>query len=154
MCDTAFLDSIESDSCRLDVLVNNSALGWQEGTLAQKYAKAFAVNAIGPVLVAEAFEPLLSKSKGVPRLINVSSGGGSMARKADPTTASGKSGFWGLPYSTSKAALNLITLAQASVYGTRNPESNETDQTKLGARGKPFKVSCYETEGMLTYEPI
>lgn len=76
-----------------------------------------------------------------------------MARKLDPTTTSAKAGFWGLPYSTSKAALNLITITQASVYGTRNLDSNETDPTKPGARGKPFKVSYKRHDSVLTHKP-
>ena len=123
--------------------MNNSALGWQEGTPAEKYANAFATNATGPLLVTDAFEPLLSKSPHIPRLINVSSGGGSVGKRSDPTTSTSKVGFWGLPYCASKAALNLITLTQASVYGTRSPDSEETDLSKTGAKGKPFKVFAY-----------
>ena len=67
------------DSLRLDALVNNAALGWQEGTPANKYAQAFATNATGPLLVTDAFEPLLSKSLRTPRIINVSSEGHKMA---------------------------------------------------------------------------
>lgn len=91
----------------------------------------------------DAFEPLLSKSDRVPRLVNVSSGAGSIGRRVDPTTTASKAGFWGLPYSASKAALNLITVTQASVYGTRTPDSEETDTSKPGAKGKAIKVFAY-----------
>ena len=118
-------------------------MGSRGETLAEKYAQAFAANVTGSVLVTEAFEPLLSKSAGLPRLINVSSGAGSIGKRLDPSSSTGKIGFWGLPYSTSKAALNLITITQASVYGSRSPDSKETDITKPGAHGKPWKVFAY-----------
>jgi NAD(P)-dependent dehydrogenase (short-subunit alcohol dehydrogenase family) len=128
---------------RLDAVVNNAAVGSRGDTLAEQYAQAFATNVTGTVLVTEAFEPLLSKASDVPRLINVSSGAGSVGKRADPSSSTGKLGFWGLPYSASKAAFNLITLTQASVYGSRSPDSKETDITKPGAQGKPWKVFAY-----------
>jgi NAD(P)-dependent dehydrogenase (short-subunit alcohol dehydrogenase family) len=132
-----------TENYRLDALVNNAALGWQDGSLAKRYALAFATNATGPLLVTDAFEPLLSKSLHTPRIINVSSGGGSITKRLDATTSTSKVGFWGLPYCASKAALNLITATQATVYGTRSLDSEETDLSKSGARGKAFKVFAY-----------
>ena len=132
-----------TDRRRLDALVNNAAVGWRGDTLAERFAQAFAANITGAVLVTEAFEPLLSKASNVPRLINVSSGAGSIGKRLDPSSSTGKLGFWGLPYSASKAALNLITITQASVYGSRSPDSKETDFTKPDAQGKPWKVFAY-----------
>ena len=67
--------------------------------------------------MVEAFAELLKKSKTTPRIINISSGGGSIARRLDPTSQTNRLGMWGVAYCASKAALNLLTAAQSVVYG-------------------------------------
>ena len=67
--------------------------------------------------MVEAFAPLLQKSKSVPRIVNVTSGGGSIARRLDPTVQTHRIGMWGIAYCASKAAMNLFTVAQSVVYG-------------------------------------
>jgi len=99
------------------VLVNNAALGWPSGSPAEQMAQCFQTNSTGPYLMVEAFVPLLKKSKTTPRIINITSGGGSIARRLDPTAQPHKLGMWGIAYCTSKAALNLLTAAQAALYG-------------------------------------
>ncbi len=49
----------------------------------KKLTLAFQTNAIGPALVVEAFAPLLRKSEGIVRIVNVSSGAGSITLKTD-----------------------------------------------------------------------
>lgn len=101
----------------LDALVNNAAIGWNDhGTMADKMALSFQTNATAPVLLTEAFVPLLRKSIGTPRVINVSSGAGSLTKRVANGSDYGF-GVRGLPYSASKAAMNLITAAQAKIYG-------------------------------------
>lgn len=68
--------------------------------------------------MVEAFAPLLEKSKSTPRIINISSGGGSIGRRLDPT-AQPRFGMWGIAYCASKAAMNLLTAAQSVVYGEK-----------------------------------
>ncbi|KAF3768867.1 hypothetical protein M406DRAFT_98787 [Cryphonectria parasitica EP155] len=102
---------------RLDVLVNNAAVGWPEGSTAEQFSQAFQTNATGPFLLVEACIALLKASTHTPRIINVSSGGGSIRKRLDPTTSTNKLGMWGIPYCASKASLNLITAAQSAVYG-------------------------------------
>jgi NAD(P)-dependent dehydrogenase (short-subunit alcohol dehydrogenase family) len=80
-------------------------------------AQCFQTNATGPFLMVEAFAPLLKKSKSTPRLVNVTSGGGSIARRLDPTAQPHRIGMWGIAYCASKAAMNLLTAAQSVVYG-------------------------------------
>jgi NAD(P)-dependent dehydrogenase (short-subunit alcohol dehydrogenase family) len=65
---------------RLDALVNNAAVGeFPEGTsTAEKFEQCFRTNATGPQLMIDAFYPLLKKSITTPRIINVSSGAGSV----------------------------------------------------------------------------
>jgi NAD(P)-dependent dehydrogenase (short-subunit alcohol dehydrogenase family) len=100
---------------RLDALVNNAAIGTPSGPLAQQMSQIFQTNATGPLLMVESFAPLLKKSTGTPRIVNVSSGGGSITTRLDPTSP----GYTmkSVPYRTSKAALNMITACQAVEYG-------------------------------------
>lgn len=104
-------------SFRLDALVNNAAIGWPSGTPAEQMAQAFQTNATGPFLVVEAFAPLLRKSNTTARIVNVSSGGGSITRRLDSAAQTHKLGMWGIAYCASKAAMNLFTAAQSVVYG-------------------------------------
>ena len=100
---------------RLDALVNNAAIAMPPGTLAQQMTQCFHTNVIGPALMLESFGPLLKKANGTPRVINVSSGQGSIARRLD-ATASGHN-IKGLQYRTTKAALNMLTACQVAEYG-------------------------------------
>lgn len=79
-------------------------------------ALSFQTNATGPLLLGRSFMPLLRKSVGTPRIINVSSGAGSLSKRVT-NGADYAFGIAGLPYSASKAAMNLITATQAKIYG-------------------------------------
>lgn len=78
-------------------------------------ALSYQTNATGPQLMVEAFAPLLKKSRGTARIINVSSGAGSITSRLDKTN------MWYTMksecYRASKAALNMITACQAVEYG-------------------------------------
>jgi NAD(P)-dependent dehydrogenase (short-subunit alcohol dehydrogenase family) len=78
-------------------------------------SQCFQTNATGPLLMLESFAPLLEKSNSTPRVVNVSSGGGSITKRLDPT------GIWynmkAEPYRSSKSALNMVTACQAVEYG-------------------------------------
>src|ERR671939_476781 len=88
---------------RLDVLVNNAAIlydTWQraENANLETVREAFETNTLGAWRVAQAFVPLLRKSRHA-RIVNVSSESGSLAVMG-----------WGTPaYSVSKVALNALT---------------------------------------------
>lgn len=80
---------------RLDILVNNAAIGSSGAfTPGAQMALCFATNSTDPFLIGEAFAPLLEKSQGIPRIINISSGAGSIGRRLDPTAAPNKIGMW------------------------------------------------------------
>jgi NAD(P)-dependent dehydrogenase (short-subunit alcohol dehydrogenase family) len=91
----------------LDLVLNNA------GTLpdekfgswsADAFANAFAVNATGPALVAQAVTPRMKRGS---KLVNISSGLGSCGLAIEPET--------GLDaYAASKAALNMITVRLAA----------------------------------------
>lgn len=82
--------------------------------------QAFDVNAAGPAAVVKAFSPLLQKSSMTsppPRIINVSSGAGSIAQCLDPTSP--LYGMLGYQYRSTKAALNMVTACQWVEYGPK-----------------------------------
>ncbi|MCJ1240466.1 hypothetical protein MMC14_008469 [Varicellaria rhodocarpa] len=112
---TAAAKLVESKHGRLDALVSNAAIGIPTGSLAEKMSQAFQTNTTGPLLMLESFAPLLQKSNGIPRVINVTSGAGSIAIRLDPTSFGYNHKH--IQYRTSKAALNMITACQAVHYG-------------------------------------
>lgn len=94
----------------LDILINNAAIFPEEGDERFEelnfdfFAEAFDNNVVGTARVSRAFLPLLRKSK-APKLVNISSGAGSISDKDN-------NGYY--CYSTSKAALNMMTRALAA----------------------------------------
>lgn len=118
---------------RLDVLVNNAAIHydtWQSAVDADLgvVEEAFQTNVLGAWRVAEAFLPLLLRSEH-PRLVNVSSGAGSLASMGAGTPA----------YAVTKAALNALTLVLADELRVRGVLVNAVcpgwTATDMGGRG-------------------
>lgn len=67
-------------------MINNAAItGETNGSLAKGMTAAFLTNATGPALIVEAFAPLLKKSNTTARIINVTSGAGSISLRLDYT---------------------------------------------------------------------
>jgi NAD(P)-dependent dehydrogenase (short-subunit alcohol dehydrogenase family) len=96
----------------LDALINNAAVFPGEGnetfeaTDLEWFREAFDSNVVGPARVTRAFLPLLRNTPGA-RVINISSGAGSISEKEDSLY---------YPYSVSKAALNMLTRALAAEF--------------------------------------
>jgi NAD(P)-dependent dehydrogenase (short-subunit alcohol dehydrogenase family) len=93
----------------LDVLVNNAGIIVESdeeilNITTEQFETTARTNALGPLLVAQAFQPLLAKSA-APRIINVSSSGGQLAEGADG---------WAPAYCISKTTLNGVTVQLAS----------------------------------------
>lgn len=118
---------IRDEFGRLDLLINNAAISNTRMTPSmsmQDYAKIsrasnisidevraiWETNVFGVLAVTQAMLPLLREAP-TARIVNVSSGLGSLTGAADPSYP--YRGFFGPGYSASKTALNAITLAFA-----------------------------------------
>jgi NAD(P)-dependent dehydrogenase (short-subunit alcohol dehydrogenase family) len=96
-------------SDRLDALINNAGilLDDDKDILAitpELFESTLRTNTLGALLMTEAFVAFLKKSN-VPRIVNVSSGGGQLADGADG---------WAPGYCISKTALNGVTIQLAA----------------------------------------
>jgi NAD(P)-dependent dehydrogenase (short-subunit alcohol dehydrogenase family) len=166
-------ERIEKESGRLDLLVNNAGIshaGKPGRTLAEITADGRAstasldevravweTNVFGVIAVTQAMLPLLRKSTAA-RIVNVSSGLGSLTWIADP--ACWARDHFGVVYAASKTALNAITLAFALELQKENIKVNATspgftatalnnfegtDSVEVGSR-EPVRVAL-ETDG-------
>ncbi len=120
----AAAERVRKEFGRLDLLVNNAVISnTNKGDLSlQEYAKltlasnapldevraVWETNVFGVLAVYQAMLPLLRESSDA-RIVNVSSGVGSLTSNADPAFSYRM--FYGPVYPASKAALNAITLA-------------------------------------------
>src|ERR1700761_7084602 len=124
---TAAAERIRKELGRLDVLVNNAAISNTSklpGMSVGEYAKltrpsnvsldelraVFETNVFGVVAVTQAMLPLLREAPAA-RIVNVSSGAGSLTRNSDP--AFPWRSIFGPVYPASKTALNALTVAMA-----------------------------------------
>ncbi|MBI4785317.1 MAG: SDR family oxidoreductase [Oscillatoriophycideae cyanobacterium NC_groundwater_1537_Pr4_S-0.65um_50_18] len=105
---TQLATQVEQEFGRLDILVNNAGIlydTWQQPSTADfdTVQEAISINTLGPWRMCKAFVPLLRRSQ-EGRIVNVSSGAGSIASMDNSTPA----------YSVSKAALNAFTRSLAA----------------------------------------
>jgi NAD(P)-dependent dehydrogenase (short-subunit alcohol dehydrogenase family) len=108
---------IHDEVGHLDVLVNNAGIPGTRDDDAAIFQRVFDVNVFGAVRVLQAFLPLLEKSD-APVIVNVSSGLGSLTVATDPEGNKAAAPVWvpTLSYSSSKAALNMLTIQYARRY--------------------------------------
>ena len=102
---------VDADFGHLDILVNNAGIaaegdGPPSTSSLPAIERAFRVNLMGSVAVTQAMLPLLRKASSG-RIVNVSSGLGSLTRHSDPASPYAGVRYFG--YSASKAALNMFT---------------------------------------------
>lgn len=113
---TAAARLVEDQAGRLDVLVNNAAIAGgmpQEPTRVDPgtVRAVLETNVIGVIRVTNVMMPLLRRSAS-PRIVNVSSSVGSLARQSGPG-AEQTAGPISVAYATSKTFLNAVTLQYA-----------------------------------------
>jgi NAD(P)-dependent dehydrogenase (short-subunit alcohol dehydrogenase family) len=132
------VESVAEQVDHLDVLVNNAAiLEDGNGNIlhvdAALVEKTLDTNALGPLRVAQAFLPLLTKSHSA-RIINVSSGAGQLS---DVST-------WAPAYGISKAALNGVTAQLAAALRDKGIAVNSVCpgwvRTEMGGPNAPRSV--------------
>jgi NAD(P)-dependent dehydrogenase (short-subunit alcohol dehydrogenase family) len=107
---------IGDESGRLDVLVNNAGIAVEWGdavpqVTAEQLRGTYEVNVFGVVAVTRACLPLLRRSPAA-RVVNLSSPLGSLGLLSDPRSPAAEHGM--LAYSSSKSALNALTLLYAN----------------------------------------
>jgi NAD(P)-dependent dehydrogenase (short-subunit alcohol dehydrogenase family) len=124
---TAAAERVGREFGRLDVLIQNAAIsstGKLPGQSVEEHAKktrpsnvsldemraVWDTNVFGVLAVYQAMLPLLRKTPGA-RIVNVSSGVGSLTRNSDPAFA--YRSIFGPVYPASKTALNALTVAMA-----------------------------------------
>jgi NAD(P)-dependent dehydrogenase (short-subunit alcohol dehydrogenase family) len=154
---------IERRHGRLDILINNAgiALDWipaSEVTV-EAFRETLETNVLGVFRVTKAFLPLLKKSaRG--RIVNVSSGLGSLTRQSDPNSTLAARNIL-LAYSSSKAALNMMTIQFANELksagikvNSANPGYTATDmnqntgpRTVQQAATEPVRLALLPDDG-------
>jgi NAD(P)-dependent dehydrogenase (short-subunit alcohol dehydrogenase family) len=108
--DAASVTKAASEIGTLDILVNNAGISGDGTTLTEEnlgtFRRIYETNVFGVVAVSNAFLPALRRSAH-PRIVNISSGTASLTVAADSDSGSFAA------YRSSKAALNMLTLAYA-----------------------------------------
>ena len=132
------VQAVSGAADHLDVLVNNAAvLGDNDGNVlsvpAELVRETFETNTLGPLLVTQAFAPLLAKSR-AGRVVNVSSGVGALHSMDSYAPA----------YSISKTALNAVTRQLAAALRSKRISVNSVSpgwvRTDMGGAGAPRSV--------------
>jgi NAD(P)-dependent dehydrogenase (short-subunit alcohol dehydrogenase family) len=169
----AAVERIEKEAGHLDLLVNNAAIAHagkpgrtlEEVVAANRASTAsldevravWETNVFGVIGVTQAMLPLLRRSIAA-RVVNVSSGLGSLSWVADPACWARK--HFDLVYAASKTAMNAVTMAFAIELEEENIKVNAvspgftatalnnfqgTDTVEVGSR-EPIRVAL-ETDG-------
>jgi NAD(P)-dependent dehydrogenase (short-subunit alcohol dehydrogenase family) len=138
---------IDAEFGRLDILVNNAGINDPEDGLPAAASldaveRVFRTNFLGALAVTQAMLPLLRKSRSG-RIVNVSSGLGSLAQNGDPNYSSAAVKLIG--YSAAKAALNMLTVQLAYELRETAIKVNSADPgytaTDLNANSGPQTVT-------------
>lgn len=133
------VDRVGADFGRLDLLVNNagvSFLGDQSTPLPERartglltnatlesVRQIYEINVFGVIALTQAFLPLLRATEGS-SVVNVGSGGGSLAANSDPDNPHRR--MFGA-YSASKTALHAVSLAFATALEPEDIAVNTVD---------------------------
>jgi NAD(P)-dependent dehydrogenase (short-subunit alcohol dehydrogenase family) len=108
---TAATSFVEENAGRLDILVNNAGVAIDDGLPSRVSTDAlrrtYETNVFGVVRTIQAMLPLLRRSD-AGRIVNLSSGLGSLTRNSDPSWEFAAAKY--LAYNSSKTAVNAITV--------------------------------------------
>jgi NAD(P)-dependent dehydrogenase (short-subunit alcohol dehydrogenase family) len=129
---------------KLDILVNNAAVASISGGSARdRLQTSFDINAAGPYLLAKVMIPLLRKANN-PRIINISSGAGSIGRRLFPESPMYK--IQGEPYRASKVAFNMLTACLHVEYGLgiEQIDGDKAEVETIAGEKKLMKVFAYD----------
>ncbi len=131
----------EKNFGRLDILVNNAGVQLDNGfdVSPDVLRQTYEANVIGPYAITQALLPLLRQAP-AGRIVNQSSILGSLT-----TISEGQGGSWATPgYTSSKAALNMLTVVLAQYLADTNIKVNAAHpgwvKTDLGGEGAPLGV--------------
>ena len=133
---------IEQEFGGLDVLVNNAGIALDRVPPSQidldTLRRTYETNVFGVIAVTQAMLPMLKKSD-AGRIVNLSSGLGSLAQNSDPNWE--YAGIKPLAYNSSKAALNMVTVDFAAELKDTPIKVNSADPgytaTDLNAHSGP-----------------
>ncbi|HEY0295452.1 MAG TPA: SDR family oxidoreductase [Bordetella sp.] len=121
--------AIEAAYGRLDVLVNNAGITDRADAPPSRASldavrRIFDTNVFGSLAITQAMLPLLRKSSAA-RIVNVSSGLGSLAFNGDPAWEFASVKLFG--YNASKAAVNMLTVQLAAELPPAGIKVNAAD---------------------------
>lgn len=140
---------VEERFDHIDVLINNAGISpeYAAGQLSPSklsqeiFRRIYDTNLFGAFAVLQAFVPLLERSD-APRVVNVSSEIGSLSNISNPAWFA--HGVNTLAYSSSKAALNVLTVAFAKEFSDPKWKINSACpgwvKTELGTQDAPREV--------------
>lgn len=113
--DAASIAAAASQVVQLDILVNNAGIGDDPHSApdadVEDFRRIYETNVFGVVAVTNAFLPALRRSPH-PRIVNISSGTGSLGRSTGPSAFASATGAMAA-YRSSKTALNALTVFYA-----------------------------------------
>ena len=139
--------SVEAKHGKLDILVNNAGIALDFGVSALEVSEdavraTFETNFFGPFRVTKAFLPLLRKASNA-RVVNLSSVLGSIGLASDPAHPEYNT-FRGMAYQTSKAALNMLTVAMGNELKAEGIKVNAAHpgwvKTEMGGEGATLEI--------------
>ncbi|MGW4958236.1 SDR family oxidoreductase [Nonomuraea sp. NPDC004186] len=108
----AAAERVKTERGKLDVLVNNAGIGSPDAIPSEvtrtQLRNMFEINVFGPVVVTNAFLPLLRQAPAA-RIVNISSEVGSLSAMLDDPESMMYQYLRDLVYPTTKAAVNMIT---------------------------------------------
>ena len=149
----AAVAQVVQDYGKLDVLVNNAGIALDAGAAStldiEVLRRTYETNVFGVFAVTKAFVPLLKKSD-AGRIVNLSSGLGSLTQNSDPNWDF--AGVKPLAYNSSKAALNMMTVIFADELKEAGIKVNAADPgytaTDLNQNSGPRTVEQGATEAV------